>query len=230
MKKIILSAALLFAGFGAAQAEDFFSTSDADQLFNLGVRVGVNTSNRTVKNTVANIWNVNSWGTGFDAGVVADINFKNYISIQPGFFYESRSGAFAYQSAAYNDAGDPYVKTQVGKGREYLFTVPIVASVHFNIIDELRWNVDFGPYMQFKLKSTFDGKFSYPEPTLNGGIGYFGDVKTSRFDLGFKMGTGLDIYKHYYVGVHYLAGLTHAWKLPSGGKNKSWMFTVGYDF
>ena len=62
-------------------------------------------------------------------------------------------------------------------------------------------------------------------------LSYYQYVAEHRgFDVGLKMGTGLKLFDHYYVGVHYLAGLTHAWKLPSGGKNKSWMFTVGYDF
>ena len=230
MKKILLSIALCGAAL-TASAQEFFSTEDPDDLFNIGVRVGVNTSNRTIATPMASIWNVNSWGTGFDAGVVADINFKDYISIQPGFFYESRSGSFAYQGSAYSATGDPFVFTQVGKGREYLFTIPIVGSLHFNILDELRWNVDFGPYFQFKLRSTFDQKFAYPEATITGGIEYFNDVKTSRCDVGLKMGTGLDIYEHYYIGVHYLAGLCHPWNPGKlGGHNKEWLFTIGYNF
>ena len=95
MKKLLLSLAVCGATLSAS-AQDFFSTDDPETLFNLGVRVGINTSNRTLSNSIGNIWNINSWGTGFDAGVVADINFKNYISVQPGFFYESRSGSFVY--------------------------------------------------------------------------------------------------------------------------------------
>lgn len=229
MKKIFLSL-LAAAASLQASATDFFCTNDADQLFTFGARIGLNTSNRTISNSYANIWNVNSWGTGFDAGVVADIYFKNFISVQPGFFYESRSGSFTYQSSAYED-GVPYVKTQIGNGREYLFTIPVVGSVHFNILDELRWNVDFGPYFQIKLKSTFDHKFSYPEASITGGIEYFDDVKTARCDVGFKMGTGLDIYEHYYIGIHYLAGLCLPWNPGKlGGHNKEWLFTIGYNF
>lgn len=211
-------------------AEDFFSTDDADHLFDFGVRIGVNTSNRTIGSSVASIWNQNSWGTGFDLGAVANINFKDFISVQPGFFYESRSGSFAYESIGYTENGNTYEITQLGKGREYLFTIPVVASVHFNVLDELRWNVDFGPYFQFKLKSTFDHKFEYPYAYPNG-IVYLDNVKTSRADVGLKMGTSLDIYEHYHIGVHYLAGLCHAWNPGElGGHNKAWMFTIGYNF
>lgn len=231
MKKLILSLSLAVATLMPASATEFFSTADTETIFDLGVRVGVNTSNRTISESVASIWNHNSWGIGFDAGVVCDINFKDFISIQPGFFYETRSGAFAYQSTDYTLTGDSYVKSQVGKGIEYLFTIPVVASFHFNIEDNLRWNVDFGPYVQFKLKSKFDHKFSYPEASPYGGLEYYNNVKTSKCDVGLKMGTGIDLYQHYYVGVHYLAGLLNPWN-PSrlGGHNKEWMFTIGYTF
>lgn len=229
--KLFAAVALVSAAIMPAQADDFFSTERPDQIFNLGVRVGINTSNRTVSDAVANMWNQNSWGLGFDAGVVADINIRDFISIQPGFFYESRSGAFSYQGSAYTESGEHFVKTQVGKGREYLFTIPILASFRFNLLDELRWSVDFGPYFQFKLKSTFDHKFDYPEPTPGGGLVYSNDVKSSRADVGLKFGTGLELYRHYYVGVHYLAGFCHPWNPGHlGGHNKEWLFTVGYTF
>lgn len=231
MKKIIAAVTLAIASILPASSAEFFSTKDTETIFDLGVRAGFNTANRTISESVASIWNQNSWGLGFDIGAVCDVNFKDFISIQPGFFFETRSGSFAYQSTAYDITGS-YVKTQVGKGTEYLFNIPIVASIHFNITDNLRWNVDFGPYVQIKLKSTFDKKFSYPEAsTATGGLTYFDNVKTSKCDVGLKMGTGLDIYRHYYLGVHYLAGLLNPWN-PSrlGGHNKAWMFTIGYNF
>ena len=231
MKKLILSLAVGLAAMAPAFGQDFFSTADADQLFNLGVRVGVNTSNRTISSNMASLWNHNSWGTGFTAGVVADLNIKNYISVQPGFFYESRSGAFAYQGYDHNAAGESYKLTQLGKGREYNFTIPIMASLHFNVLDELRWNIELGPYFQIKLKSTFDGAFYYPETTIAGTVEYFDNVKTARGDVGLKMGTSLDIYDHYHIGVHYLAGFCHPWNPGNlGGHNKEWLFTIGYNF
>lgn len=231
MKKYLLTLALASAAVLSSSAQEFFDTSDADQFLNFGVRVGLNTSNRTVANSSAMLWNHNSWGTGFDAGVVADINIKNYISVQPGFFYQSRSGAFAYESLAYGPDDDlSLAAVQLGKGREYLFTIPIVGSVHFNVLDELRWNVDFGPYFQFKLKSTFDHQFEYPWVHASGVV-YLSNVKTAKADVGLKIGTSLDIYKHYYVGVHYMAGLCHAWSPGEvGGHNKAWTFTIGYNF
>lgn len=231
MKKLILSLILVATGASSVSAADFFSTDKPASVFNLGARVGLNTANRTVSDSSVDLWNRNSWGIGFDAGVVADINIKDFISIQPGFFFESRSGSFAYQSAAYTDAGDHYVLTQLGKGREYFFTIPVLASFHFNITDDLRWDVECGPYLQLKLKSTFDHSFQYPWATNSGSIIYLNNVKTSKADFGLKIGTGLNILDDYYIGVHYLAGFLHPWNPGDlGGHNKAWMFTIGYNF
>lgn len=231
MNKIIATLFFAAAAVIPVSAQEFFSTDDPDQLFNVGARIGLNTSNRTISSSMASLWNQNSWGTGFDIGAVADINFKNFISIQPGFFYESRSGAFAYKTLDYNTAGqltDDLI--QLGKGREYLFTIPVVASFHFNLMENLRWDVDFGPYVQFKLKSTFDHAFEYPMANTQG-IYYYSNVRTTKADVGLKMGMGLDIYEHYYIGFHYLAGLCHAWNPGDlGGHNKAWTFTIGYNF
>lgn len=232
MKKIVVSIALSLLTLTNVYAVDFFSTERPESFFNFGARVGLNTSNRTINTPMGGIWNLNSWGMGFDAGVVADINFVDFISLQPGFFYESRSGSYTYQYSYIKVEGaDPSIETQIGKGREYNFTIPVLASFHFNILEDLRWNVDFGPYFQFKLKSTFDGKFRYPESYSPTGLIPYPDVKRSKCDIGFKMGTGLDICHHYYVGIHYLAGMLKAWNpAPLGGRNKEWMFTVGYNF
>lgn len=230
MKRILLTLTVAAAAIMPASAEDFFSTDDPKQLFTFGARIGVNTSNRTISDSYFGIWNQNSWGTGFDLGVVADLNIKNFISIQPGFFYESRSGSFAYESTAFNEEGKPWIKPQLGKGRMYLFTIPVVASFHFNILDELRWNVDCGPYLQIKLRSTFDNKFEYPEASPTGMPEYIPGARTAKCDFGLKIGTGFDIFENYYIGVHYLAGFLHAWNPGKlGGHNKAWMFTIGYN-
>lgn len=229
MKKLFLAAAVALSCFLPGKAQEFFSTADADYLFNFGARIGINTSNRTVAHMPGQMWNSNSWGLGFDAGVVADINLKNFISLQPGFFFESRSGAFAYKTLGSGpDARDII---QLGKGRQYLFSIPLLVSVHFNITDRLRWDVDFGPYLQFVLKSTFNGKFIYPLTTFGGNIEYFDNPKSSVFDIGLKMGSGLTLFEHYYLGVHYMAGLCNAWDPGKlGGRNKGWVFTIGYTF
>jgi len=225
IKRALIS--ILLSAFTATgiNAADFFSTDKPDSFMNLGLRVGFNTSNVTTSKKAFNAYNLSSWGIGFEAGIVADLNIREYISIQPGFFYESRSGNFVYRQTG-NQGTEDY---QPGHYRTYNFTVPIVASMHFNLADNVRWDVDFGPYVSFHLNRAGD-TFSYvyfkPDGTQTASIG-----KRAAADFGFKMGTGFQVFDHYYIGAHYYAGALHAWKGPFlHGHNKIWAFTVGYDF
>lgn len=223
MKAFFISI-LCFASALTCTAADFFSTEKPDQFMNLGVRVGLNTSNITASGKVFNGYNVNSWGLGFNAGIIADINIRDYIAVQPGFFYESRSGNFAYQQVGTEGTAD----YQLGHLRSYHFTVPILASMRFNISDDVRWIVDFGPYVSFKLKSNYDPiSFSSYEPD---GLVTAKSADMAKADFGFKMGTGIKIRGHWYFGIHYSAGALHAWKQSyMKGHNKSWDFTIGFD-
>lgn len=227
MKKLVAAGMLMMAPF-IASAYDFFDTSRPDNLFTIGVRTGVNTSVRTVKKDVFNFWNNDSWGTGFDLGAVADINIRNFISLQPGFFYESRSGKHAYSNIYMTENSEVATMNQFGNYRSYNFNIPVVASVHLNISDDVRWNLDFGPYINMRLGTSGTSKImtqlQYTESTESS---YY---DSRWFDFGFKMGSGLTVKKHYYLGVHYLAGTKRVWKDESlGGRNKAWTFTVGYD-
>lgn len=209
------------------QAGGFLDSSRPEKLFNLGVRFGINTTNRNVDKAIFNEWNVNSWGTGIDAGVIADLNIRDYISLQPGFFYESRSGKYAY---VYSYDSDMF--SQYGQVRSYNFTIPILAALHFNVAPQVRWNVEIGPYVQLFLKNSKGNGFSYIDPDTATTAHPDTDVaKASNFDFGFKFGTSLTIRRHYTVGVHYLAGWLDAWKEDElGGRNKAWVFSIGYDF
>ena len=230
MKKILLTFALIAGLALPASALDFFSTAKPKRLLDLGVRIGVNTSNRTISDDYFNIQNLNSWGTGFDIGVIAGFNIRDYLSIEPGLFFESRSGRFSYMSKVYGLEEETYAKW--GKGMQYNFTIPVMASFHFNVLNVMRWNVDVGPYFQINLKNTFAGKFKYPELLYENGVlqTHLFKTKAAGCDVGLKFGTSLLLFKHYYVGVHYLAGFLSPWNPRDlGGVNKEWMFTIGYN-
>lgn len=234
-KFLVLLPALLISL--SCSAMDFFSSDAPDQLFNFGVRMGINTSNSTVSDKVVAGYNVNGWGTGFDIGAVCDINFRDYLSLQPGFFYQSRSNNFSYTFPGAEASGETFYLTQLGHFRSYHFNIPVLASVHFNITKDIRWDMDFGPYLSFCLGSSRNNKSLLS-------TGDFGDVlvpfssKPKSVDFGFKMGTGLRILRNYYVGIHYMAGALGAWKdmkyenfkMGCGGRNKAWTFTLGYYF
>ena len=231
MKQKYILAALALLGPLCSYAADFLSTEPAENLFNLGVRVGVNSSNRTFPSEKFSAWNVNSWGTGFDAGVVVDLNMREYLSIQPGIFFESRSGHYSYSEDYTNEKNQPDYFTQLGRLRTYNIIIPVMASFRLNIADNLQWLIEAGPYAQFKLHASDSNKIQVidqPTPTSPLKVEY---AKSNFADWGFKMGTGLRLNRHYSFSIHYLAGVGNVWKSPiEGGSNKAWTFTLGYDF
>lgn len=212
-----------------ALANDLISAEPAERLISFGARIGLNTSNVTMSDKVFKGYNINSWGTGFDAGFVADINFREFFSVQPGFFYQSRTGRYFYGGENILDpTSDELI--QAGHMRSYRFNIPILASFHLNVTESLRWNIDFGPYFGFNLYSNEGDNimYSYYEP---GGSTVTEPMRLSGSEFGLKMGTGIRILGHYVVGVHYMAGISRPWKLGyAGGRSKCWTFTVGYDF
>lgn len=242
MKRITAILAIAVLAAGTSRAADFFSTATPDQPFNLGIRLGVNTSNRTVGEQNMPGYNVQGWGTGFDLGVVADLNVRDYLSLQPGVFFESRSNTYTFINTV-PSAGIPaseYLMTQAGTFNSYALTIPIIGSMRFNITDDIRWNVDFGPYVSFMFGSKLKNKVNH-NSINNEGVPAAGAEfrqKAAPVDFGFKFGTGLQVLKHYSVGVHYMAGITRAWKdvktdfgsYSYGGRTKAWVFTLGYDF
>ncbi|MDE7115827.1 MAG: PorT family protein, partial [Muribaculaceae bacterium] len=185
---------------------------------------------------------VQGWGTGFDLGVVADINIRDYLSIQPGAFFESRSNTYTFINTvpAAGSADNVYLMTQAGTFNSYALTIPIVGSMRFNITDDIRWSVDFGPYVSFMFGSKLKDKVNHNSIDNNGiptsGVRF--SQKVAPVDFGFKLGTGLQVLDHYYIGAHYMAGATGAWKdikadgikYSFGGRTKAWVFTLGYNF
>lgn len=237
MKRLIIGALCALTASGA-WASDFFSTEESEDLFDFGLRIGVNTSNRTVKSSaLPGVYHHESWGTGFDLGAVVNLNFRDYLTLQPGFFFESRSGDYTLMGLQ-TELHDPVLTgdvAQAGHRTSYNFTVPVLAVIHFNVTDDLRWNVEAGPYVSFVLDSRLKNKKFVVNGTAESPIF---SQKAASVDFGFKLGTGLEILEHYYVGVHYLAGCLDAWKKYDfgdysksfGGVTKAWVFSLGYNF
>ena len=226
----LLPLLFFFIGSIPAFAVDFFSTEKAPNLFNLGVRVGVNASNTTFSKEYFEKQNVNSWGAGFEGGVVANLNFRNYFTLQPGIFFESRSGNYTYATEYITNFQTPDISYQLGHILFYDIAVPVMAVFNFNIADKIRWTVEVGPYLQYNLKKPAKNKINvlYRNPTET-------DYNVQKaishvYDYGIKFGSGINVYSHYYFGIHYEMGLRPVWGFPEGGVNKAWTFTVGYDF
>lgn len=237
MKRFLIGAVCAATGL-LTQAADFFSTEKCDELFTIGARLGVNTSNRTIGDEAyPDCYHHEGWGTGIDVGAVVSINIRDYLAIQPGLFFESRSGSYTLMgTAAGSGVSDKAGEiAQSGKSRSYNFTIPVMAIFRFNVTDEVRWNVEAGPYVAFVLDSKLSDKRFIADGAINEPL-FRQDAAT--VDFGFKMGTAIEIFDHYYVGAHYLAGCLPAWKdrkignvtKDFGGVTKGWVFTIGYNF
>ncbi len=223
--------ALAVAFATSASAHDFFSKEEPERLFDIGLRLGINASNRTFPAEAFNRWNVNSWGTGVDAGCVVDINILDYISLQPGLFIETRSGNYAYAHVYYTKEHKEDDLSQLGHDRSVNITVPILASLKLNIADNLRLIAEAGPYVQYFFHDSANGKVQVvkpqPEPTSPLIVNM---AKAANLDVGLKIGGGISFQRRYSFFIHYLAGGKKAWKEPlKGGHNKEWLFTIGYD-
>jgi len=237
MKKL-LTCALLALWLLPAKAQDapFLDTSDAEQPFQLGIRVGINSSNQTNGSDLLTS-NVDSWGIGFEAGAVFDINIRDFFTLQPGIFFSIRNNKYCHSIISYDhEMAMLSTISNEGKTRHTTFTIPVLASFRFNLSDELRWQVDAGPYFEFGLGGYDKGNFLQMSNPQAGNNRYsmfnnaYYDIRR-KFDWGLKVGTGLRFKEHYYAGVHYEAGFCRVYKSKeAGGHNKGWMFTLGYDF
>ena len=95
MKKTLTGIALLlvaiFTQTATLQASDFIDTGMPDKSIGVGIRFGVNTSNSSGSLKGYSDNTSYSWRTGFNTGVVVDLNVREFFSIQPGLFFENRS-------------------------------------------------------------------------------------------------------------------------------------------
>ncbi len=244
MKTIRLLILSCVAGISLNSSAQLLDAAIPESPLGLGVRVGVNTSN--ISNNYADAidgydWTNTSWKTGFTAGVVADLKLRNYIAIQPGFFFQSRNMDYRNMVTEREEEGVSSMTSHDGHVRSYNFNIPIMVSLRLGLSSILQARAEFGPYFAFglggnnKCTSTsvgIDGEFGTTETTK---VDIYGDKGYMRgFDWGFKMGVGFVFAKSYYLGIHYMAGCRNVYKQPESvrhdlkGHNKAWDVTFGY--
>lgn len=223
-----IASALLFSVVSVPmQAQDFFDTSAPEHLITIGARVGLNTSNQTSPSD-GTILSLDSWGTGFDAGAVVNLNFRDFFALQPGVFFESRSHDYSYISGISDDVNN-LVLSSFGHTRSTWIKIPLLASVRFNPSYSLKWAVEAGPVFGFGMGGSDKSHLDSPSTGLmTFRNGYFDARK--KWSFGWKLGTTLRYADHYLVGVHYEAGTSSVYKDLKGGHHKAWVFTLGYDF
>lgn len=228
MRHSITLATAALLGCGAASASDFFDTGEYYGSFlTFGVRTALNISNMA-DGSDHKLFSLDSWGTGFTGGVVADLHMRDWLVIQPGFFFESRSNNYSYSYNPKYYANPDATLVEQGHTRRTLFKLPVLFSARMHPADCVTWSVDIGPVFNFGI----DGHRWYTDPTktpeTEHKTKYYDEF--NRFMLGLKMGTGVQFFDHYYVGLHYEAGLRSARKYSGGGHDKAWTFSIGYDF
>lgn len=241
MKKIFFALSLL-AVAATASAAEFADTSVPDQMIDLGVRFGISSSNLSADIPHAGEECNFSWKRGFTAGVVMNLNIRDFFSIQPGFYFENRSYDY---STIRHDADRRALETNLGHTRRYAFSIPVLASFHLNISNAVRWDVEAGPYFSFGIgdgkdevtaiavsaPSNTPGRYSY----ITGKRDYYGDDvwQHRNFDCGVQIGTGVEVMDHYVFNISYQRGLRNvagAHDLGWSMKNKGWNFAIGYKF
>ncbi|MEF9923832.1 MAG: porin family protein [Muribaculaceae bacterium] len=248
-KYFLIASLITIAGTAQLNAINFLDTSTPDSRISLGIRIGVNSSNQGLNLT--KIYpdvkkGYTEWKAGFDVGAVVDLNINNFFTIQPGFFFQNRSYDYTIITSNFN-AG--MLANKFGHTRNYSFQIPMLLSFRFNLSNDFRWHLDFGPYIAFGLGG-YNKIDSYAtKVTENANVivnkqyehDYYTDsdgtmIGMSKFDWGFKMGTAFSFRNHYYLGIHYNAGCKnvanpHANFLEkASAKNKSWSVSLGYDF
>ena len=119
MKKIFFALSLL-AVAATASAAEFADTSVPDQMIDLGVRFGISSSNLSADIPHAGEECNFSWKRGFTAGVVMNLNIRDFFSIQPGFYFENRSYDY---STIRHDADRRALETNLGHTRRYAFSI-----------------------------------------------------------------------------------------------------------
>ena len=244
MKKVVFTLVMILAAIVPqyVSAAGFVDKGASSELVDFGVRLGVTSSNISADVPGYGNNSTFSWRRGFTAGAVVALNFRNYFSIQPGFFFENRSYNYLLFE---HDAAHNMLKNDIGHTRSYSFTVPVMAAFHFNLSSKFRWDVEFGPYFLFGVG---DGKdeveqiaVSAPENApgdyvhISGKRNYYGDSNWQHrsFDCGLKIGTGIRFLGRYVFNIHYQRGFRNVsanhndnWEMH----NKCWTFVLGYDF
>lgn len=255
MKRYLLSTCIaIVAGISSSSAQIVINTAPADRPVSFGVRIGGNVSNTSTNEAslmpAIEMYSPN-WRGGVTAGFVADLNIRQYISIQPGIFYSSASHGFKRVSIGSDvDQPLPFASITTSTSVAHYIQVPVMASMKFECGPHIKLIGEVGPYFAWG----FGGHEKYTVNRYDGNTGnpadrrhkrdYFGNGGVShRFDWGFKMGAGV-AFGDFIISAHYLAGCrdilgTDACNDPNAdpmlragvkGHNKMWQFTAGYNF
>lgn len=239
MKKIILSmilavcAVAVSAQRATSSSTTFFSAEKTDQPVTFGVRVGGNLS--SIGGDLGKVYDKSKFG--FHAGVSVDIPILKSFGINTGLYYVTKGAKFTDG----DDEGDIDYKTATYKVNTGYLEIPILASYRYNFTDDVRLEIDLGPYIAYGINGKYKVDGGEAEDREGDGVDFFGDNGYKRFDAGLAFGAAVT-FSQFYVGLHYEVGLANmarnveveigdvSVKTDVTAKNNNFLFTVGYNF
>lgn len=244
--------ALLFTSLShpcAAQSRMLFDTEPSQKLLNIGVRASLTSSNVSpnYNEIFSDVWSTTGdWEYGFNVGVVANLNIKNYFAIQPGIFFSNKCYDTKISTAS---MVTNYGSNVERHSRFYYLQIPVMASFKMNIIKGVELLMEAGPYFALGLGGNINVKqISYSTIILGNTqnieeykLPYFGkgtmkNIQMKKGDWGVKMGVGFRFAHKYALAAYYLAGcenIAHqnrGYESKATARNKEWNLSIGYDF
>jgi hypothetical protein len=203
MKKLLLSAAILFGSLGAF----------AQGGLGYGLRAGVNIPKYSLSNesTQSN--------TGFFVTGYLDAPVSPYFSIQPGLSLQNKGGKWTPGSAS-------EIKESVMS-----LDIPVNLVAKLPTGDSGNFFIGAGPYVGFGLSGKRKGELGEGnvkiERDLNFGSNENDDLK--RTDFGINFLAGYQLTNGFQINAGYGLGLTNL--APASGdmaKNRIWSVGIGF--
>lgn len=222
------------------------SVAFAQAPFSVGLRAGINSSNITENRIYSGALGVHNttWKPGFMIGAVVDIPISGKFALSPGFFYDRRNSDYASSYIHNEMTEDGVISLPVyaeGSTSTNWFHIPMLVSFKFFPVRAFGINLDFGPYISFGLSGSSkikcviyqDNETNIEIPHTKHSCFKGDDSLYFNTDWGFKAGGGLVLFRHIYIGAHYMFGLRNLAKnkaFVSKSHTREWQFTVGYNF
>lgn len=230
MKKVFILSFLFCAIVGTQNLfAQFASRSHSNSIINtseitFGVRGGLNISKMSMEDSEG----IKS-KAGFNIGAIVDVPVFSLIHFQTGLFVSAK-GLRVKEKYSEEDYSEEYSI----KWRPTYLELPLLLSFHYNITNNIEWQVNAGPYLALgifgKATETYSEKEDGETYKETESYKLFGDdgYGFRRFDVGLCFGTGIT-YSNLYFGIQYDLGLNSLdpdWKI----KNRTFAINIGYNF
>jgi Outer membrane protein beta-barrel domain len=206
------------------------------QTFDLGIKAGVNLSTVSFNNPIPNYVVGFQNTTGFQAGVIEDINFQHF-TIQPGLFFITKGDKFTDELSITNPGNSyqSYNYHNTGSEKFNYLELPINVLYKVKASPMAKIYAGGGPYIGYGLSGTTSSQLTGSQTSDYHGSIDFGTDHTKNdyklFDYGANLIAGVELKKHYTIDLNYSLGLRNiVWSSIENVKNRSLGLSVGYLF